>query len=84
MTPFVIVTFKLVGEGHQLAMLRSGTVKCVSVGTDDKFEEQSTQTETIETNEEWTQNQLSSRNIRKTFLKSFKKKITHENTVQSS
>ena len=50
--------------GYQLALLRSGAVKCVAVGTDDKFESQSTQTEEIETTEEWTQNMQSSRTIR--------------------
>ena len=50
--------------GHQLALLRSGAVKCVAVGTDDKFEVQSTQTEEVETTEEWTQNMQSSRTIR--------------------
>ena len=52
-------------SGYQLALLRSGAVKCVAVGTDDKFESQSTQTEEIETTEEWTQNMQSSRTIRK-------------------
>ena len=57
------ITFKLVGEGHQMAQLRSGLVKCVASGTDDVYETQTTQTEEVETSEEWTQNQTSSRTI---------------------